>query len=44
MKQNWVKISESLILDYNVNVDEIMLYPFIDEQYRKFGGKMKRPK
>lgn len=43
MKKYWVKISESLILDYNVNVNQIMVYPFLDDQYRNYGGKMKRP-
>ena len=42
-EKNWINISENLLFDYNVYVDEIIFYPFIDEAYRKMGGKMKKP-
>jgi hypothetical protein len=43
-KKNWVKICEANLAYYVVTVGEIDLFPLLDDEYRKWGGKKKRPK
>lgn len=42
-KTNWPYVCEHYVADYVVSVGELSLYPFMDSQYQKWGGKEKRP-
>lgn len=44
MKMNWKIICEGLVFDNNVYVDEVVVYPLIDDQYRNYGGSKVKPK
>lgn len=42
-KKNWPFLCEHYIGEYNATVGEINMYPFLDSDYRRWGGKQKRP-
>jgi hypothetical protein len=42
-KKNWKFVCENLFADYSVTVVELVFFPFMDSEYRKFGGMQKRP-
>ncbi|MBC7570781.1 MAG: SHOCT domain-containing protein [Spirosoma sp.] len=42
-KKNWVFMCEHYVAEYNATVGEINIYPFMDSEYRRWGGKKKRP-
>lgn len=42
-KKNWPFICEHQVANYNATVSELNLYPFMDSEYRRWGGKKKRP-
>ncbi|QHV96333.1 hypothetical protein [Spirosoma endbachense] len=43
-KENWPFICEHYVADYNVTVNELNLFPFVDSEYRRWGGTKARPK
>ena len=42
-KQNWVKLSEGLVVFYTVSVNEAAVFPYLNDTYRENGGKKTRP-
>ena len=42
-KKNWAFVCEHQIAYYNATVGELGMYPFLDSEYRRWGGKKKRP-
>ena len=42
-KKNWPFVCEHQIAYYNASVSELDMYPFMDSEYRRWGGKKKRP-
>ncbi len=42
-KKHWSFVCEHQIAYYNATVSELDMYPFMDSEYRQWGGKKKRP-
>lgn len=42
-KEYWPYVCEHYVADYNATVNELNLSPFVDSEYRRWGGKKKRP-
>ena len=42
-KKNWVYLCEHYVADYNGSVKLLDMFPFMDSDYRKWGGTKKRP-
>lgn len=42
-RKYWPYICEHYIGEYNATVGELNTYPFIDSEYKRWGGKKKRP-
>ena len=42
-KKNWSFVCEHQIAYYNATVSELDIYPFMDSEYRRWGGMKKRP-